>query len=45
MSASTGTRLGLRFFSLGYLSLLLLIPVGMICYAPSSTEQARPSTQ
>ncbi len=32
MSASTGTRLGLRFFSLGYLSLLLLIPVGMISY-------------
>jgi sulfate transport system permease protein len=32
MSASTGTRLGLRFFALGYLSLLLLIPVGMICY-------------
>jgi sulfate transport system permease protein len=32
MSASTGTRLGLRFFALGYLSMLLLIPVGMICY-------------
>jgi sulfate transport system permease protein len=32
MSANTGTRLGLRFFVLGYLSLLLLIPLGMICY-------------
>jgi sulfate transport system permease protein len=33
MSASrTGSRLGLRFFALGYLSMLLLIPVGMIFY-------------
>jgi sulfate/thiosulfate transport system permease protein len=28
----TVSRLGLRFFALGYLSLLLLIPVGMIVY-------------
>jgi sulfate transport system permease protein len=33
MSASRiGSRLGLRFFALGYLSMLLLIPVGMIFY-------------
>lgn len=28
----TASRLGLRFFALGYLSMLLLIPVGMIFY-------------
>src|SRR5436190_590359 len=26
------SRLGLRFFAVGYLSMLLLIPIGMICY-------------
>ncbi len=31
-ASRTASRLGLRFFALGYLSLLLLIPVGMIVY-------------
>ena len=31
-ASRTASRLGLRFFALGYLSLLLLIPVGMICF-------------
>jgi sulfate/thiosulfate transport system permease protein len=31
-ASATVSRLGLRFFALGYLSLLLLIPVGMIVY-------------
>ncbi|HXF00638.1 MAG TPA: sulfate ABC transporter permease subunit [Solirubrobacterales bacterium] len=32
LASPTVSRLGLRFFALGYLSLLLLIPVGMIVY-------------
>jgi sulfate/thiosulfate transport system permease protein len=31
-ASRTASRLGLRFFALGYLSMLLLIPVGMIFY-------------
>ena len=31
-ASRTASRLGLRFFTLGYLSMLLLIPVGMIFY-------------
>jgi sulfate/thiosulfate transport system permease protein len=31
-ASRTASKLGLRFFALGYLSLLLLIPVGMIVY-------------
>jgi sulfate transport system permease protein len=31
-ASRTASRLGLRFFALGYLSMLLLIPVGMIVY-------------
>jgi sulfate/thiosulfate transport system permease protein len=31
-ASRTASRLGLRFFAVGYLSLLLLIPVGMIFY-------------
>ena len=31
-ASRTASRLGLRFFALGYLSLLLLIPVGMIFF-------------
>ena len=31
-ASPTVSRLGLRFFALGYLSMLLLIPVGMIVY-------------
>ena len=38
----TASRLGLRFFALGYLSLLLLIPVGMIFFRRSRTAPARP---
>jgi sulfate transport system permease protein len=31
-ASRTGSKLGLRFFALGYLSLLLLIPIGMIFF-------------
>ena len=31
-ASRTASRLGLRFFAIGYLSMLLLIPVGMIFY-------------
>ncbi|MEK6325991.1 MAG: sulfate ABC transporter permease subunit [Actinomycetota bacterium] len=31
-ASHTASRLGLRFFALGYLSLLLLIPIAMICF-------------
>ena len=31
-ASATASRLGLRFFTLGYLSLLLLIPIGMIFF-------------
>ncbi len=31
-ASGTASRLGLRFFALGYLSLLLLIPIGMIFF-------------
>jgi sulfate/thiosulfate transport system permease protein len=31
-ASRTASRLGLRFFAVGYLSLLLLIPIGMIFY-------------
>ena len=31
-ASGTASRLGLRFFTLGYLSLLLLIPIGMIFF-------------
>jgi sulfate transport system permease protein len=31
-ASRTASRLGLRFFALGYLSMLLLVPVGMIFY-------------
>src|SRR3954453_9891638 len=31
-ASRTASRLGLRFFAVGYLSMLLLIPIGMIFY-------------